>query len=112
MRWPRTSNYFKFGGSRHSPDHRLRGLERRPERLGILHDPRARLGRAATTSPTSSRRPAAAWSGARTATSFFYVQLDDNHRPLQVFRHRLGTPQADDVLVYEEQDAGWFTHIA
>ena len=37
--------------------------------------------------------------------------VDDNHRPLKVFRHRLGTPQSDDVLVYEEQDAGWFTRI-
>src|SRR6185437_11034735 len=43
--------------------------------------------------------------------AFFYVRLDDNHRPMQVWRHRLGTPQADDVLVHEEQDAGWFTHI-
>ena len=43
--------------------------------------------------------------------SFFYVKLDDNHRPMQVWRHRLGTQQADDVLVYEEQDSGWFTHI-
>ena len=23
--------------------------------------------------------------------SFFYVKLDDNHRPMQVWRHRLGT---------------------
>jgi len=30
---------------------------------------------------------------------------------MQVWRHRLGTTQADDVLVYEEHDAGWFTHI-
>ena len=30
---------------------------------------------------------------------------------MQVWRHRLGTPQADDVLVYEEQDSGWFTHL-
>ncbi|WP_041801476.1 S9 family peptidase [Rhodopseudomonas palustris] len=43
--------------------------------------------------------------------AFFYVKLDDNHRPMQVWRHRLGTPQADDVLVYEEKDFGWFTHI-
>ena len=28
--------------------------------------------------------------------SFFYVKLDDNHRPMQVWRHRLGTPQAED----------------
>jgi oligopeptidase B len=42
---------------------------------------------------------------------FFYVRLDDNHRPMQVYRHRLGTAQADDVLVYEEKDSGWFTHL-
>ena len=49
------------------------------------------------------------WGG--DSTFFFYVQLDDNHRPLKVFRHRLGTPQADDVLVYEEKDSGWFTRV-
>ncbi|MGC8020669.1 oligopeptidase B, partial [Salmonella enterica] len=43
--------------------------------------------------------------------SFFYVKLDDNHHPMQVWRHRLGTKQADDILIYEEQDAGWFTHL-
>jgi oligopeptidase B len=45
------------------------------------------------------------------STAFYYVKLDDNHRPMQVWRHRLGTLQADDVLVYEESDPGWFTHI-
>ena len=30
---------------------------------------------------------------------------------MQVWRHRLGTKQADDALVYEEQDSGWFTHL-
>ncbi|MGY3645828.1 oligopeptidase B [Bradyrhizobium sp. LM4.3] len=49
------------------------------------------------------------WS--KDATSFFYVKLDDNHRPMQVWRHKLGTRQADDTLVYEEQDSGWFTHL-
>jgi len=33
------------------------------------------------------------------------------HRPMQVWRHRLGTKQADDTLVYEEPDSGWFTHL-
>jgi len=32
------------------------------------------------------------WS--KDANSFFYVKLDDNHRPMQVWRHRLGTKQA------------------
>src|SRR5258705_1075972 len=30
---------------------------------------------------------------------------------MQVWRHRMGTAQADDVLIYEERDPGWFTHI-
>jgi oligopeptidase B len=30
---------------------------------------------------------------------------------MQVWRHRLGTPQRDDLLVYQEKDSGWFTHI-
>ncbi len=56
--------YFKFGGARHSPDHRLRGLERRYQGLGIFLDPGARLGRPARTATTWSRKPTAAvvWS--------------------------------------------------
>ena len=47
----------------------------------------------------------------RDSSFFLYVEKDDNHRPLKVFRHRLGTPQTDDVLVYEEKDTGWFVSI-
>jgi oligopeptidase B len=42
---------------------------------------------------------------------FYYVGLDDNHRPSRVWRHILGTPQQDDALVYEEADAGWYVHL-
>ncbi len=48
----------------------------------------------------------------RDGSFFFYVRVDENHRPLKVYRHVLGTAQADDVLVYEEKDVGWFTRIA
>ncbi len=68
-------------------------------------------GPMARTSTTWSRRPTARVVWSADGKSFFYVKLDDNHRPMQVWRHRLGTPQADDVLVYEEKDSGWFTHI-
>src|SRR6195952_4120664 len=30
---------------------------------------------------------------------------------MQVWRHRLGTPQSEGVLVHQEHGAGWFTHI-
>ena len=42
---------------------------------------------------------------------FYYVRVDDNHRTAQVFRHRLGTDPASDVLVLEELDPKWFVHL-
>ena len=42
----------------------------------------------------------------------FYTVLDDNHRPCKVYRHRLGTPADEDVLVYEEPDAGVFVGVS
>ena len=41
----------------------------------------------------------------------FYTAVDDNHRPSKVYRHRLGSLQADDVLVYEEPDRGFFVGV-
>ncbi len=102
--------YFKFGGARHSPDHRLEAWSadiKGSEYFSIRV--RDWAGGADRDDLVEETDGAVVWSA--DATAFFYVKLDDNHRPMQVWRHRLGTPQADDVLVYEEQDAGWFTHI-
>ena len=46
------------------------------------------------------------------ASAFYYVRLDRNHRPSRVFRHRLGTPVEDDVLIYEEAAPGYFVSVA
>ncbi|SIR17051.1 oligopeptidase B Serine peptidase. MEROPS family S09A [Rhizobium sp. RU20A] len=43
--------------------------------------------------------------------SFFYTVLDENHRPSKIFHHILGTPQAEDRLVYEEEDFGFFMGV-
>lgn len=102
--------YFKFGGSRHSPDHRLhawsadtKGSEYFSIRVRDWASGKDLDDLVEETDGT------AVWS--KDGRSFFYVKLDDNHRPMQVWRHRLGTSQADDILVYEEQDPGWFTHL-
>ncbi len=102
--------YFRFGGARHSPDHRLeawsadvKGSEYFSIRVRDWADGKDRDDLVEETDG------AVVWSV--DCRSFFYVKLDDNHRPMQVWRHRLGTPQVDDVLVYEEHDSGWFTHI-
>ena len=34
----------------------------------------------------------------------FYTRVDDAWRPYQIWRHRLGSPVGDDVMVYEEPD--------
>jgi oligopeptidase B len=103
-------DYFKFGGSRHSPDHKLvawsadtKGSEYfsirvRDWETGQDHD-----------DLIEDSDGAVVWSA--DAKSLFYVKLDDNHRPMQVWHHQLGTTQADDVLIYEETDPGWFTHL-
>jgi oligopeptidase B len=102
--------YFRFGGARHSPDHRLEAWSadvKGSEYFSIrVRDWADGADRDDLVEETDG---AVVWS--TDCKSFFYVKLDDNHRPMQVWRHRLGTTQADDVLVYEERDSGWFTHI-
>ena len=44
--------------------------------------------------------------------AFFYTALDEQWRPYQVRLHRLGEPAADDVVVYEEKDPGFFVDLA
>ena len=45
------------------------------------------------------------------ASAFYYVRLDQNHRPAGVFRHRLGTPASADVRVFAEADPGLFISV-
>jgi len=103
-------SYFRLGGAEHSPDH---------ARLAWAHDDAgaefytlkvrdlATLEDLADTIPDTSG--GAVW--ANDGLHFFYVRLDASHRPSRVFRHRLGTPVADDALVYEEPDPGFFVGV-
>jgi oligopeptidase B len=102
--------YFNFGGARHSPDHKLeawsadiKGSEYFSIRVRNWADG------SDLTDLVEETDGSVVWSA--DSKAFFYVKLDDNHRPLQIWRHRLGSAQADDVLIYEEHDSGWFTHI-
>ncbi len=51
----------------------------------------------------------AVWSG--DSKYLFYIRLDENHRPSRLFRHEMGTDREKDVLVYEEEDAGFFMGV-
>jgi oligopeptidase B len=41
----------------------------------------------------------------------FYVTVDEAWRPFRVWRHQVGTPAADDVIVFEEQDERFWVGV-
>src|SRR5256714_7641238 len=79
--------YFKFGGARHSPDHRLEAWSadtKGSEYFSIrVRDWASLADRDDVVEETDG---GVVWS--LDCNSFFYVKLDDNHRPMQVWRHR------------------------
>jgi len=44
-------------------------------------------------------------------SALFYVTVDDAWRPYRIWRHLLGTPVADDVIVFEETDERFFAGV-
>ncbi len=99
--------YFRFGGASHSPDHKLVAFgsdDKGSEYFTlILRD--AETGENLPDAIADSSG-SAVWSA--DSSCIFYVRLDENHRPSKLFRHELGTPVEQDVLVHEETDPGFF----
>ena len=50
-----------------------------------------------------------AWSA--DSTWLFYVTPDEQMRPSRVWRHRVGTPQSDDVVVFDEPDERFYVSV-
>ncbi len=50
-----------------------------------------------------------AW--ANDGATVFYTRPDDVMRPWQIWRHTLGTPAADDVLVFQEDDERFYVGV-
>ncbi len=103
-------DYFRLQGADHSPDHstlawayddtggefctiRFRAIEDGRD----LDDVIEQTGGGMVWSPDNR--------------SIFYIRLDDNHRPSRVYRHVMETPAADDTLIYEEPDPGFFVSV-
>ncbi len=103
-------SYFKLAGVSHSPDHRYISWsadEKGSEFFTIRVRDVANGVDLSDEIPESSG--GAIW--ANDSQTFFYVRVDENHRPSKVFAHRLGTPVSDDRLIYEEHDAGFFVGV-
>lgn len=102
--------YFGFGGAEHSPCHTM--IAWAADRNGseyydiVIRDVATGKDRDERIEKTGS---GATWMN--DSKSFFYVELDENHRPFRVRRHVLGTAQADDEVIYEEKDPGFFVGV-
>jgi len=99
--------FFRLGGVARSPDHRQLAwsFDDKGSEFYRIHirDLSSGSDLADEVDHTSG---GAVW--AADGKSFFYTQLDDNHRPLRVLRHIVGTPASADPIVYEEADQGFF----
>jgi oligopeptidase B len=101
--------YFSVGSVVHSRSHRL--LAHAVDTKGSeYYDIAFRVLESAEHLPDLIQNTSGALVFADDAT-VFYTAVDDNHRPSKVYRHRIGTPQTDDVLVYEESDPGFFVGV-
>lgn len=99
--------FFRLGATVHSPDHQLLawtsdepGSEFYTARVRVIES-RADL---ADTVPDVSG--SVVWT--QDATAFYYVRLDQSHRPAGVFRHQIGKPASRDVRVFAGGDPGLF----
>lgn len=99
--------FFDLGGATHSPDHRLLAWsydDKGSEFFNLkVRDLATGADQADHLEETGGD---AVWSA--DASALYYIRLDDNHRPLRIFRHGLGEDQAADRLVFEETDTTVF----
>src|SRR5690606_36814101 len=102
--------YFRIGGVDHSGDHErlVWGFDDKGSEFYTL-----KIRDLQTSADLTEIVPNTGGEGVWDATNdgFSYTRLDVNHRPSQVFHHRIGTDTAQDRLVYEETDPGFFMSV-
>jgi oligopeptidase B len=104
--------YFHLGAFEVSPDHALAAWS--SDTAGDEHYT-LRIRDLTTGSDLSDEvHDTVAWAGVAWSADtgeVLYVTADEQERPFQVWRHRVGTPPADDVLVFTEPDERFFVGI-
>ncbi|MGE3067213.1 MAG: S9 family peptidase [Hyphomicrobiaceae bacterium] len=101
--------YWQLGGAEHSPDHNLLAysVDEKGSELYTIRIRDLRTG----TNLADAIPDARGMVWAADSRTLFYVRLDENHRPLAVYRHTLGTSVDEDVLVYQEADSGFYVDV-
>ncbi|MBB4093041.1 S9 family peptidase [Brucella pecoris] len=106
----RDKAYFRLASADHAPDHKLliwgyddKGSEFYKLKVRDLSSMKD------LEDIVTDTNGGGAWDAK--SEGFFYTRLDENHRPSKVFYHKVGTDQADDRLIYEEKDPGFFLGV-
>ncbi|GGA76203.1 oligopeptidase B [Nitratireductor aestuarii] len=102
--------YFQVGAVDPSPDH---------GRILWSYDDKGseyytiRIRDAATLADLSDLVEGTGGDGAFSAdgSGFWYIQLDENHRPAKLFFHQIGTESSEDRLVFENDEPGFFMSV-
>ena len=102
--------YFHLGGAAHSPDHKLLAYAT-DEKGSEYFEIRIRDVASGEDLPDriTGTTGQAVW--AADGRTFFYVWVDENHRPAKVFRHAVGTDPAEDALIFADTNPGYFIGI-
>jgi len=103
-------SYWDLGATSHSPDHKnlAYSTDDKGSELYTLRFRDLTTGKDLTDTIPDTRGDVV-W--ASDSATVLYTKVDENHRPLFVYRHTLGTPVGDDVLIYEEKDIGFYVGI-
>ena len=102
--------YFQLGGGSHSPDHKLLAYSV-DEKGSEFFDIRIRNIDSGEDLADLVPETTGSVAWAADGKTFFYVRVDENHRPAKVFRHTVGTDSADDPLVFAESNPGYFVSV-
>ncbi|MBN9233151.1 MULTISPECIES: S9 family peptidase [Phyllobacteriaceae] len=102
--------YFRLGGVDHSSDHKrlLWAFDDKGSEFYTLY-----VRDLADGNDLADRIEDTGGGGVWAAdnSGFFYTRLDANHRPSKTFYHAIGANSQEDLLVYEEQDPGFFMNV-
>jgi oligopeptidase B len=102
--------YWQLGAIAHSPDHRLLAYAV-DDKGSELYTVRIRDLATGADLPDVIADTHGDLVWARDSRTLFYVRLDGKHRPLFVYRHRVGAPAGQDALVYAEKDMGFYVGV-
>ena len=105
------SKFFSIGDVAHSPNHKLAAYT--VDRLGSEYYTISvrNLETGEDLNDTIERADGDSLVWMSDSGGFYYIERDDNNRPKRVKRHMLGTDTAEDALIYEESDDGFFLGV-